>query len=302
MKFQQYLLSFGSGKNIERGFTVMELLVVSVLGLTMTALIASSAITNKRAFGYDIVRTRVDQNLRSAMEVIGSQLRVGGENLSAVFPAFEVEDGTAGAPDTVFIRRNLLDEVLGVCVSIAAGSSSPDLFFAIPTPPSGCAYSSQAQSFNAWVAKRTASGGTVKAYAYNVSTRLGEFFTYSAETNNGTAYSVQRSSGNWANDYTVGTSSAYILEEWKFALNNGLLTLEQNGDSSTINNVAANLSDMQIVMHLNDSSTRTSWTRADQWDDIQSIEVTLTGTETFEKRSITRQLTSRFFPRNILSQ
>ena len=302
MKYRPFSPSLDKGRDIEAGFTIMELLVVSVLGLTIAALIAASAMTNKRAFGYDIVRTRIDQNLRSAMDVIGSQIRVGGENLTSVFPAFEVINGAGSLPDTLLVRRNLIDEVLPICTAITSGSTNVNIFFAIPSPPAGCAYSSQGQSYNGWRAKRIASGGTVKAYVYNVSTRLGEFVTYVGETNSGTSYSVQKSAGTWANSYTVGTSSAYILEEWRLALNNNLLTLQQNNDSTNINNIASNLNNMQIVLHLSDGTSRNTWTRADPWNNLESIEVTLTGRETFEKRTITRQLSSRFFPRNILSQ
>lgn len=293
-----------SGKAMrERGFTLLEVVVAMGLGLTVGALVLSATMSNKRLMNYDVVRTRIDQNLRSSMDLLSSDLRVGGENLTSVFPAFEVTNGTSGAPDVLIVRRNLLDEVLNVCQAISAGSSGTTVSFAVASPPSSaCVYSNNSQNYNSWRTYRLANSNSATAFIYNISTRLGEFFTFTGENNGGTFYNVTRPAGTWVNSYTVGSSSVYILEEWRFQISNGLLQVVENGDALNVKNIATGLTNMQVVIHKSDGTTATSWTRADRWNQIDSIEVTLSAAERSQGRLVNRAITSRFFPRNVLSQ
>jgi type IV pilus assembly protein PilW len=229
--------------------------------------------------------------------------RESGENLSSVFPAFEIINGAAGAPDELIIRRNLLDEVLNLCTALSAGSGTSEVFFAVASAPSSaCTYSNNNFNYTQWRSYRLANSGTTKAFIYNVSTQLGEFFDYSGETNTGTTYSITRSGGTWQNTYSVGSSSIYLLEEWRFRVQDGVLQLLENGDTASPRNVVAGITDFQILAVLADGTTQEAWGRTDRWNNINALDVRLSGSESFAGRAVTRSLSSRYFPRNILSQ
>jgi hypothetical protein len=284
------------------GFTLLELLVTSVLALILGALIVSETVSSKRIFAYDMVRTRIDQNLRSAMDVLASNLRVGGENLPSVFPAFEIVNGSGSDPDELYVRRNLIDEVLSVCQNITAGSTALQIYFAVAAPPSAaCTYSGQTHNYNSWRDYRQANGDAVDAYIFDVSTKQGEFFRYSNEGDSGTEYHITRTSGSWQNAYLVNSASIYILEEWRFRLENGVLQLLENGETTSPKNIASGITQFSVKALMQDGSTKTTLLRTDDWSEIDSIEVTLAGEDSFERRKVSRSLTSSFFPRNILS-
>lgn len=289
--------------NTQRGFTLLEVIVALGIGLTIGALVLGAAMSNKSLMNYDVVRTRIDQNLRSAMDIVSSDLRVGGENLTSVFPAFEVIDGTGAVPDELIIRRNLVDEVLNVCVPIAAGSAGPTVQFADPgAGTSGCVYSNNLQNFASWQSYRLAHANAASVFIYDISSRLGEFFSYTGENDSGTALEVSRAAGTWTNSYSVGSASVYILEERHFRLNSGILEVVENGDTTNPLNIVAGLTNLQVVVHRSDSTTASVWNRSDRWNTIDAIEVTLTGEESFQGKKVSRSLSSSFFPRNVLSQ
>src|SRR5690606_6020349 len=69
----------------DKGFTLVELLVTSFLGLIMLALTLSATTSNRRLYKYDLVRTRINQNMRSALDIMGIDVRQAGENLFSTF-------------------------------------------------------------------------------------------------------------------------------------------------------------------------------------------------------------------------
>jgi hypothetical protein len=266
-------------------------------------LMLSSTLANKRAFNFDMKRVLLDQNLRSGMDILGADLRVGGENLPTSFPAFEIINGVAGAADELVVRRNLIDEVLPVCTSIPTGSTALQVYFAVGgATTAACTYSGQTYNYNSWRTYRTNNSGTVRAFIYDVAAKNGEFFNYTNEGSTGTAYYILRNSGSWTFGYPALSSSVYILEEWRFKLVSGVLQIEVNGQPATPQNVVAGLSDFQVRALMNDATVKTTMTRIDDWSQMQALEVTLSGATTYQKKALTRTLTSRFFPRNILSK
>jgi hypothetical protein len=276
----------------------MEFLVVSFMSALLLGSVLSASMAYKKILGKDIARTRLNQNLRGAIDVLGIDVRIAGENLAPSFPAIELTNGTGSNPDVLTVRRNLLDEVLPVCQAITSGSSSNRVYFSIGGNVAGCAYSGHAANFNAWRAFRTSQGGTTRAFIYNTSTKLGEFFTYSGETDTGTQYYLTRSGGgNWANSYPVGASAVYILEEWQYRLQSGTFQIVQNRQAGTPFNVAFDVTQFQVTISMQDGTNRT----ADNWAQIGSIGVTLTGNERYNGEIVSRTLSGNFFPRNILS-
>jgi len=76
-----------------RGFTILELLVTMFLSLLVAALALSALTVSRSVLGKDQVRIQLAQNLRGSLDIIGIDVRVGGENLGTGFPAIETTNG-----------------------------------------------------------------------------------------------------------------------------------------------------------------------------------------------------------------
>lgn len=297
---------FGLRRSIlvsDRGFTLVELLVTSFLGLLMLALTLAATTSNRRLYRYDLVRTKINQNMRSALDIMGIDIRQGGENLFPTFPAIEIIDGALGAPDELVIRRNTIDEVFNFCQQIDSGSGNTTVYVADDNQAqSGCDRTSNLNSYNRWQATRLADDDDViDVYAYNRSTRLGEFFSYSSEGTSSTQYYLTRSGGTWQNTYNVGSSSLYILEEWRYRIQSDTLQLIINQDTAAPLNVVDGVTDFQVSALMQDGTTRTTFVAGDDWSDIRALQISITGQDSHLGEPIIRTLNAQFFPRNILS-
>ena len=284
--------------NSNDGTTIVELLAASLLGLMLLAMILTTMTANRSLYKKDVVRTRINQNLRGAMDIIGMNVRLAGENLGPNFPAVELSDGNNGQPDTLTLRRSLIAEVLPVCVALNQGSGN-GLQFAVPGTQAGCIYSGQTTSYNSWRSYRVDHDGSVPAFIWNPSAKIGEVFTYQNEVDNGSSYTLLRQ-GQWQHSYPIG-SAAYMLEEWRFDMVEDTLELIRNEDAANPIDIAFALSNFQVRILLTDGTSKTSFSVNDSWTKIQGVDVVVTGRETFSGRQIERSLTSRFFPRNVLS-
>ena len=284
------------------GFTLVELTVAIGLLLGISAMVLSSSLVSKYVFKKDMVRTRLNQNLRSGMDFIGTNVRLAGENLPATFPSILVVDGAAGAPDELIIRRNLLDEILKLCTGVLAGNATTTLDFALPGNISGCIYKDNLHNYSAWRNYRLAEGGTVNGFLFDVSTNSGEFFEHVNEQNTGTSLNIQVTPyGTWSNNYDEDGTSIYILEEWHFRLPSNTLQLIEDGNSGSPLNVIDGVDNFQVVIHMQDGSFQTSFTDSDNWTQVQSLEVRLDGSDSSSGVLLNQAYTSRFVPRNILS-
>lgn len=292
-----------SSLSCDRGFTIVELLVASVLGLIVLSLTLGSATANRNVYGRDTARTRLNQNLRGALEFIAMDVRIAGENLDKQFPAIEIKNGTAGNSDELTVRRNLLDEILPSCTNIVADSTIADVVFA---DSAGCAsvYSGQEHNFKTWRDLRIAKDGEVEAYIFNFATKKGEFFTYDAESDDsGTgAYSIHRKEGNWIYDYPPTATKIYILEEWTYKVNNEkTLQVVQNRDTSQPMNVSFGITNFQVKALLNTGVTKLTFLPTDVWTLITKLQIAISGEDRFGGSPLERTLSGSFFPRNILS-
>lgn len=271
----------------------------------MVALTHTVVLSNHRLYQFDLVRLQLNQNIRGAMDILGADARETGERLPSTFPAVELVNGAAGLPDELYFRRNLVDAVLVGCANIAAGSTGLTISLdsgAVLNP--ACTYPSQDQAFDAWQQYRNENGGEVYAYIYNQSTKEGEFFTYDGEQDTGAAMTISKKSGTgaWTYDYPAGFTSVYILTEWHYSLNGDLLQVVENDDNANPLNIVFGLTDFQAEIVLqNGAGTLNTFTRADDWSDIQSIGITLSGQNVYKTQVITAELESDLFPRNILS-
>ncbi len=274
--------------------------------LAITAATLSLAVSSRGIYEADEARTQLNQKLRSALDIIATDLRQAGERLPGDFPAIEIVDGGAGVPDRIVVRRALLETVLPLCVDhIGPGA---EIFVATAvTPPPGCTPITDGDgdgfpdNMGDWRAQRLAGGGTLRAYIYDPVTRNGEFLDYSDE--DAGAYSIHRGDAiPWAHDYrVVNLSRVYILEERSYALSGTTLQLVIDG-TPTIFDVVDSINDMQAVVNLQDGSTQDSFGTADLWAELASIEVSLVGVGQHRDAQLVRELSTAVFPRNVLSQ
>jgi len=288
-----------SSRSSSSGFTLLELMVAAVLGLLIGAMCVNSALVQRRVFAGDSVRTRLNQNLRGALDVIVSDGRVAGENLSAALPAVELAAG-GGGPDELVLRRNLSSSVLNLCTAISAGSSISQIYFANSATAAGCIYSAEAPKYSAWRAYRLAHGGSVAAFIYDPAKRKGEFFVYAGEGSSSTRYWITRSAGSFTGAYPKG-SWIYLLEEWRYRLAGDVLQVVENGRSAAPYNVGFGFTGFAAEVLLQDGSGRTSFGGGDDWTKIRRIALTLSAAERFEHGVMTRTSGAHFFPRNVLS-
>lgn len=306
MKFQLSIQDFVKSRlrRSESGTTIIEVMVSATLSLFLVAIVMSAAITNRDTQQYDLARTRLNQNLRGALNLVATNIREAGENLPGTVPAVEIVDGGAN-PDELILRRNLLDSVLKLCQPVAAGSTDP-MIFGMAGTVAGCIYGDQLGNLDAWRNHRVAEGGQVRAYLYDAATQTGEFFTYTGEVDSGSELSIQRDAAGWQNSYDVGVTAAYVIEEFRFRLfeevaGDNYLQLIIGQDEANPLNVAFSLSEFTVSARMNDGSTQTTLAPGDEWTDIDYVEVRLSGSESYKEQSVSTTLTGQYYPRNILS-
>lgn len=278
------------------GFTVVEFVVSSALGLIVMAVILGVIITTRQLYAGDLARTRVNQNLRGAFDIISADVKQAGENLTSTFPALELSSGTT---DTLTIRRGLIEQIPTLCAAI--GTVSASRLYIARGAAAGCTFGGNLTNYNAWSAYRTANGGSVDAFIYDVSTRLGEFFTYTGETNTGTELYLQTNGAAFANAYTVGATAIYLIEEWKYQVVGDLLQVTIDQDTANPLSVIFGVTDFQASVTMANSTVVNTFARGDGWTNIQSIALTLSGTDSALGKTYDRTLSTTIFPRNILS-
>ena len=299
MKLKQFIPSFARGA--ESGFTVSEMLVASTLGLLVLSITLSTSVSLKRLFKKDLVRTRVNQQLRGSFDTIGATMREMGENLPGSFPALEIIDGTSGAPDELRIRRGLDDSTLKVCTKLTRNNSDTEIEFAKNTTTAGCSYADNTTNYNIWNTERLAMGGSFRAYVYNFKQKAGQWIDYQSETDTGVEYKIDFPSTTWERNYTKNNGSVYMLEEWRLYIQGDVLQLELDGDTSIPLSIMYDISDFQVTAKMQDGTTQSSFESSDTWVDLASVEIMLESTGSANGETLTRSMTVEYFPRNILS-
>ncbi len=293
------------------GFSLVELMVAITVALFVTAGVLTLALTSKSLFDSDSARTRINQNLSATRDLVVADVRKAGERLGSDFPAIEIVDGALGAPDQLVVRRNLVDVVLPVCATVSGSTTSikiADDTPPPPDPPAGCTPLSDddtdgwPDNLQAWRDYRTANGATVKAYIYNPTTKLGEFFEYVQE--NEIIYDITAGAGTFlTNTYPDDSQSRiYILEERRYDLGNGVLRMIVNEDAVNPINITNDMEDFQAVAVFQDGSQQNSLGAADVWSDLASIELTLHARSPVRNRFIEEVWAVEALPRNILSR
>jgi len=288
---------------------LVELLVAMVVTTVVLAGALSVTLSSRKIYEADQGRTDVNQNLRAALDLIGIDLRQAGERLPADFPALEIVDGTDGAPDTLIVRRNLMSSVLPVCEQIDAGSTSDEVRVVDTgaSPPQGCDpvpddnADGWPDNIEVWRDYRDAHGGSIRAYIYNPVSHQGEFFVYDGEGATDDHFN-RGDSGGWQNTYLVTEMCrVYVVEERSFRLGQDVLQYVPSDDPENPINLVDHMTDFQIRAIFADGSVQDSFSAADAWDDLRAIEVTVSGEAQVRQKTVSRTLSARYFPRNILS-
>lgn len=292
----------------DSGMTLLELLVAATLTMIVLGMTIGTTIQTQQLFARDSGRVRLNQNLRTSLDLLGIEIRQAGERLPANFPAIEVIDGEDGASDELIVRRHLIDEVLTICTNIAAGHSSNTIYLSSTNPDAApaCVYGGQAVSLAAYAEHRSTNGGTVQLYIYNPDTKLGEYIDHVGEVDSSSTMGLSISSKTFANNYTAQTAAIYILREshYRISPNPGeadILHLVQNNDEENAENVMFSIRRFDIRVELTDGTFASEFDASALWSTIQSIEISLGGEETVRDAVIDNTVRSRFYPRNVLS-
>lgn len=286
----------------DKGYTIIELLVASsILTLVMSMLIGY-VLAMQNHFFEDIVRTRINSNLRSAFDIIGMNIRQSGENLQRSFPAVILSTDSDGVGQRLQLRRNLIPEVLTVCAAISSGATSIDVS-STTSSDSSCIYANVTTSFNAFLTEKNNTDDTVYLFIYNATTKNGEFVSFNSSSTS-TTYRLNTSSIQ--NAYPANTSYIYFIEEYAFRLDEATQTLflYRNGQQSALEAVAFMVSQFNSEITFEDNSVATSLAHngSSSWKQIKNISTILTGTENWKSRTFSTSVTGDFFPRNVISR
>ncbi len=313
MKSRQYLRSSTSG------LTLIELLIALGISSLIIGLVLPLLLGHQRLVKVDQARTSVYQNLRSAMELVGTDVRIAGERLEQrggpnIFP-IEIIAGEEGEPDELILRRNLLDYTLPVCDNINAGSSENNINVRqVGNNPPWNSYGECQGHPNQevppellrWREYRDNHGGEVRVYIYDPNNQQGEFFVYDHDDQSN--IQVHRESGSWENDYGVDNNSSspqnlprlYVLEEKRYRLNtqNNILEMIVNGNEDDKDKIVGGITDFQVRAIMDDGSEQET---VSSWRSLKAIQIYIESVSEVQNETVERNLVSRFFPRNILS-
>ena len=281
----------------------MELLVASTLSGLMMALVVGNILSGQTTYSEDVIRTKINSNLRSSMDIMSMNIRQAGENLPEDFEVVKIIDGVGTDPDELTLRRNLISDVLTICNNLSIGSTTVRVSSTTLTDPE-CIIGNVNSTHQAFSTFRTEATSTVKAFLYDRSSGTGEFVDYTAEGNSGGELFLTIEGPT--NDYAQLTSNIYLVEEWRFNLNETTNTLDvyRDGDSATALTVAFDISDFQARLQMSDSTyiDALDGTHATlNWKGIRQVEITLEGHDQRKDRVFTSSITAKYFPRNVLS-
>lgn len=294
------------------GHTVLELLLAMTIMLIGGTIAFSTANGARRLYDADAARNDLNQNLRSAVDMMTSEVRQTGERLPADFPALELVDNVAG--DRLTVRRHLVESTLLSCTDLAI--SDVRIFVALPAGTGNCSivadndtdgFPDNIQQYREYRLEHGQGASPVvlpNGYIYDPVTRQGEFFAFENEdVDGGTGqWFLEISGGGLANAYpSANQPRVYVLDEMRFDLSSGTIELRRDGAAGSPLAVVDSIVDFQVTLELADSTIVSAFSSSDDWSSIQTVQLQMTGQANVRKRTITRTLTADVFPRNILS-
>jgi type IV pilus assembly protein PilW len=348
---------------------MIELIVSSLIASIVLVAALSLVAQQREAFLKNQRNTQISQNLRAAMDLIGTDIKQAGERLDSKpeLPGISLVQGTDG-PDTLRLQRRLLAIDLSVCENVVEGDNTITVSINAVDNADDCAFNDvgpdtdgdplsnnpdgltdNLNTFQSFRCKADGADGCARttapaigdcddecvwAYIYDPVDDEGEFFQYSFEEAVSGAPSRNRifrgNAGDFNYDYEAANQPRiYILEEREYSLDDdGILFLRINrqGDDTRLR-LVNQLDDFQVrIEHPNlannpddgndddfnpdlnpQASSPPSW---EDWQAIENIQVSfitadpansdlLGGNDPDDEDK--RSLSSKFFPRNVLS-
>ncbi|MBW4551836.1 MAG: prepilin-type N-terminal cleavage/methylation domain-containing protein [Aphanocapsa sp. GSE-SYN-MK-11-07L] len=216
--------------NANRGLTLVELLVATIIASMVLGVAFGGATFNRRLYLEDQVRNSVDQNLRSAMDLLGADIRQAGEYVNRQDPAVPViqlsDDAANPGSSILTIRRDLFDRALPVCADLGTAPSTPAMgvteitVFDSASTVARCNNDSSgsiASLLTLWASYITANGGQARAYLYNGNG--GQFVNVTAVNGPGGERTITADSFNGLEVYLADSQSRLALyEERRYSL------------------------------------------------------------------------------------
>lgn len=304
------------------GYTLLELIIAATLGLGVISVSAIAIFFNRNLLLRDGARIEVNQSLRTSLDIVGADIRQGGENLILnEFPVIEVQDNARNGQDVLVIRTGTSLDILTVC----ANASGTDLLVADTSvggltdcPPTlrsldpADLLPDNLYNWQQYRQQQQASGDPAQAFIFDPDTRDGEFFTFTDEIrnpndpgNDPSTYSVRRGSGSLSGSYDAAGRRPVIavLTEQRYSVDDeGFLAVQVNGGADS--RLASNIQNFQVRIILQDGTALDTFGSniGDDWSNIESVEVTLSGASEFAAgREVNNTFTSSYLPRNVLS-
>jgi prepilin-type N-terminal cleavage/methylation domain-containing protein len=305
-----------------KGLTLIEVLIALAIGALILGTSFAITMSNRKLVTRDQTRTAVNQNARSALDIIGADIRNAGERLSARnnirISAIELVNG-----NELIVRRNLLNTVLPMCEGdgLIKDSTEKEIIIGytdnllgvdlnlnpecriVDTVNDGVIMS---DSYAAWKSYRgNEDNDEARAFIFTTSGKS-EFFTYSSEDTvlqaGVTRFRIHRKNGKWQNTYALNERpSIILLEEKHYRINNGVLEVITDKDTTNIEKVVSGITGFSVKAFMQDGTTKTTLDSSIPWNTVASIEVSIKTKVKIGGEETERTLTSSFFPRNILS-
>jgi prepilin-type N-terminal cleavage/methylation domain-containing protein len=205
----------------QRGLSLLELLVTVVVSTTILSVALGLIVTQRQQYLKQQANTDANQTVQSAMDLIGTDIRLSGELVGSglSLPVIRIMDGGAG-PDKLILQRKLLATSLNVCEDVTGNPTA--ISVASTKAIEGCSFSDGNNDFmpddvEDWRDYRCSldsandcqdiaapckqiSGSSTNAecswaYIYNPRTGDGDFFIYSGELPKGGAKPIGKKKG-----------------------------------------------------------------------------------------------------------
>lgn len=308
----------------ENGHTLLELLV----GISISAaLIASALVTtlaNKRLVRMDATRTSLNQQLRSALNVISNDIRLAGEGLPADFPAIEVFPD--GSPFRLVLRKRVYPWTFSLCEDLASSDRPSSVTVATNetwAAGTGCDYQTNSTQFQDVASFRSSwTGPNLSVFVYDPVSRRGDLVGFTSEQDLGSrrVLGISPASGGFRRSYAKNVARVLILEEWAYRVGaNGHLEIVINQDDQLPLTVAHNIVSFEprAVLRAAELDRYEASLAQYNWTDVNMVTVAIRGSSAgegnlpagsafrsrnpFSRRPIERTVRGDFFPRNSLS-
>jgi type IV pilus assembly protein PilW len=288
------------------GFTMLELLLSMTIMLVAGAIAFSVAFGARRLYDADSTRMDVNQALRSATDMVTTEIRQAGEKLPPDFPAVELVSNANG--DRLILRKAMMESVLQSCLDRSGGHTR--IRIGLTSGSGGCVivadgdtdgYPDNIQEFREYrLANGDATDELDSAYLFDPVTGNGEWLNYTGEVDAGSdqwELIVDAISGTYP---ATNQPRVYILDESRYDLASGRLELRRDGSNSGLG-IVEGVTDFQVSFLMQDGSTETTFDNSDNWSQIRRIRFDLAAERELRDRTVSRSLTANVFPRAILS-